>query len=136
MKIRLSAKNENLSKLLAACENYLFSEFSAASHLLFMAIEEAFVNIASYAYENKNGYVDFEILRTDDNRVRVTFTDSGVPFDPIHFNDDETAKKHIDNLIPGGLGIALIKHAMENLKYEYTNGNNVFSFETVLEKRK
>lgn len=138
MKIQLKATKENLTTLISACKEYLISEFSSADgfKMLFTAIEEAFVNIASYAYKDKTGYVDFEIIRTDKNRVRVIFTDNGIPFNPLQFNSEDNAKNNLKNLIPGGLGITLIKGTMENLEYQYTNGKNVFSFESKMETLK
>lgn len=138
MKIQLKAITENLTKLISVCTDYLILEFSSDDgfNLLITAVEEAFVNIASYAYKNEPGYVDFEIFRTDNNRVKVIFSDSGIPFNPIMFNRSKNTKKNLDLLIPGGLGIELIKRSMKNLQYKYINGKNIFSFEAIREKSK
>ena len=138
MKIRLKATTENLTKLISACENYLISEFSSDDgfNLLITAVEEAFVNIASYAYKNETGYVDFEIFRMDNNRVKVIFSDRGIPFNPIMFNSGKNVENNLDILIPGGLGIELIKRSMKNLQYKYINEKNIFSLEAIREKSK
>ncbi len=138
MKLHLKATTENLTKLISDCNDYLVSEFSSADgfNLLITAIEEAFVNIANYSYKNEPGYVDFEIFRIDEKRVKVIFSDSGIPFDPTMFNSMENAKNNLDTLIPGGLGIELIKRSMKNLQYKYINQKNIFSFEAIREKIK
>ena len=138
MKIHLKATTENLTKLISACKYYLISEFSSDDgfNLLIIAVVEAFVNIASYAYKNETGSVDFEIFRIDDERVKVIFSDSGIPFNPIMFNSGKSLKNNLDMLIPGGLGIELIKRSMKNLQYKYINNKNIFSFEAIREKSK
>lgn len=138
MKIQLKATKENLTKLISACKYYLISEFSSDDgfNLLITAVEEAFVNIASYAYKNDTGCVDFEIFRIGNERVKVIFSDSGIPFNPIMFNSGKNVKNNLDILIPGGLGIKLIKKSMKNLQYKYINKKNIFSFEAIREKSK
>ena len=138
MRIRLTANKEDLNKLLSACREYLKSEFPSNCNfnLLYMSIEEAFINIASYAYDGQDGYVDFEIIALDENRIKIIFTDGGKPFNPVEFKSEINAKNNIDNFIPGGLGIDLIKKTMKNLQYKYINEKNIFSFEAILEKDK
>ena len=138
MKIRLTANKKDFNKLLSACREYLKTEFPPNSNfnLLYLSVEEAFINITSYAYDGQDGYVDFEIITLDENRVKVIFTDGGKPFNPVEFKSEINAKNNIDNFIPGGLGIDLIKKTMKNLQYKYINEKNIFSYEAILEKDK
>lgn len=138
MKLRYEAKIDNLPRLMSACGDFLLSEFPSHSsfNLLNVAIEEVFVNIASYAYENETGYIDFEILRIAENGIRVIFTDFGKQFNPVEFDSESNARNNIENLQLGGLGIALVKRTMKNLRYQYVNKSNVFSFEALVEEEK
>lgn len=135
MKIKIEAKKENLSKVISFCEDFLVSEFNPdyRNNLLLVAVEEIFTNISSYAFGNKTGYAEIELLRTDENKIRASFKDNSCPFNPIEFKSDKRAKDNIDNLVPGGLGLYIVKNSMTNLKYEYNGDCNIFSFETAKE---
>lgn len=137
MKIKIEAKKENLSRVISFCEDFLVSEFNPdyRNNLLLVAVEEIFANISSYAFGNKTGYAEIELLRTDENKIRVSFKDNGCPFNPLEFESDNHAKNNIDNLVPGGLGLYIVKNSMTNLKYEYNGDCNIFSFETAKEEK-
>lgn len=138
MKIKIEAKKENLGKIMSFCNDFMISEFhpDCSNNLLLVAVEEIFTNISSYAFSDKVGYAELELLRTNKNTIRVIFTDNGCPFNPIEFESDNRAKNNIDNLTPGGLGLYIVKNTMKNLKYEYIGGCNIFSFETAAEEKK
>lgn len=91
-----------------------------------LAIEEAVVNVMSYAYpEGSIGYVDIK-AESDDTKMKFVITDSGKPFDP-------TTKEEVDTTLPieerriGGLGIFLVRKLMDNIEYEYKDGHNVLT---------
>lgn len=135
MKIRIEAKKENLDRLMAFCQDFLLLECSLDynSNLLLVAVEEVFTNIASYAFRGRKGYAELELVRINENTVRAAFKDDGCPFNPLEFASDDRAGENIDRLVPGGLGIYIVKNTMKNLQYEYTGGYNIFSFETQAE---
>ena len=92
-----------------------------------LAVEEIFVNIASYAYRPDEGPVTIQVTVEDAPiRVILTFIDKGKPFDPL-------AKKDADVTLPpeereiGGLGIFLVKKTMDSVKYEYKDGQNILT---------
>jgi len=96
-----------------------------------LAIEEIFVNIASYAYKPENGDAEIrcEVLR-DPLRIMIQFLDGGRPYDPLAREDADTSR---DALMAreGGLGILLIKKTMDDVQYAYENGKNIL---TILKK--
>lgn len=138
MKIKIEAKKENLGKIMSFCKDFMISKIHTdySNNLLLVAVEEIFTNISSYAFSNEIGYTEIELLLTDKNTIKVIFTDNGRPFNPLEFESDSRAKDNIENLIPGGLGLYIVKNTMKNLKYEYIGGCNIFSFETVAEEKK
>lgn len=138
MKIKLEAKIENLDKIISFSKNFLASEISSDynNNFLIVAIEEIFTNISSYAFGKKVGSAELELVRTNDNTIKATFTDSGYPFNPIEFDSNSRAKENVDNLVSGGLGLYIVKNTMKNLKYENVGGCNIFSFETAVEGNK
>lgn len=138
MKIKIEAKTENIVRLMSFCQDFLLAEFGPDynGNLLFVAVEEVFTNIASYSFPEGSGYAGIELLRMDENTAKAVFTDGGIPFNPLEFASGERARDNIDRLVPGGLGIYIVKKTMKNLRYEYIGGCNIFSFEAPLEVRK
>ena len=96
-----------------------------ASMQLELVIEEVFVNIASYAYDNDGGdaifCVDFEENPT---AVVLTFIDSGKPYNPLEKPDPDTTLG-VDEREIGGLGIFLVKNNVDEISYERTDDKNI-----------
>ena len=92
-----------------------------------LAVEEIFVNIASYAYENGEGKVHIT-LDADKDRKAVTFVfkDSGIKYDPLSKADPDVSLSAEQRQI-GGLGIFLTKKIADAIKYEYIDGSNVLT---------
>ena len=89
-----------------------------------LALEEAVVNVMSYAYPpGQEGVVTID-AEVHDNLLTFTITDSGQPFDP-------TAQDNIDTTVPaeersiGGLGIHLMRQCMDTIHYERRDGRNI-----------
>ena len=89
-----------------------------------VAVEEIFVNIASYAYGENDGEARVTVLVTDDNAVHITFYDSGVQYDPLAKEDPDITLSAQERQI-GGLGVFMTKKLMDDVSYEYANGYNV-----------
>jgi anti-sigma regulatory factor (Ser/Thr protein kinase) len=90
-----------------------------------IAIDELLGNIAQYAYDPDVGPATIKVEVTQDPlAVVLTFIDSGVPYDPL-------AKADPDITLPaeqrqlGGLGIYMVKKSMDDITYEYKNGQNI-----------
>lgn len=93
---------------------------------LLLAVEEIFVNIADYAYVDGRGDVTVKVRRTDNAQMEITFSDSGVPYDPLEKPDPDThlaAEKRQE----GGLGILLAKNMMDEMEYERRDGRNILT---------
>ena len=92
-----------------------------------VAVEEIYVNIASYAYPPGNGTatVSIEIL-DDPKRAVITFIDSGTPYDPLKKPDPDITLGVEERQI-GGLGIYMVKKSMDDTKYSHDDGQNVFT---------
>lgn len=96
-----------------------------------LAIEEIFVNIASYAYQPKDGDAEVrcEVLE-DPLRVVIQFLDGGTPFDPLARGEVDLSPEAFMRR-EGGLGIFLVKESMDDVQYAYEDGKNIL---TVLKK--
>ena len=92
-----------------------------------LAVEEIFVNIASYAYAPGTGNAHITVECTEDPRsVRITFMDSGIPYNPLEKEDPDVTLS-VDERQIGGLGIYMTKEVMDEVLYEYKDGQNVLT---------
>jgi sigma-B regulation protein RsbU (phosphoserine phosphatase) len=91
-----------------------------------LAIEEAVVNVMDYAYPaGKKGTVEIG-LSANEERLKITIKDSGVPFDPTVKDDVDTTLSAEERPI-GGLGIFLVRQLMDSINYERINGQNILT---------
>ena len=91
-----------------------------------LAVEEIFVNVASYAYEPGTGPVTIQCGPLGSDRFEIIFIDQGVPYDPMA-KDDPDVTLEIEERQIGGLGIFLAKQYMEEMNYQYENGSNILT---------
>lgn len=94
-----------------------------------IAVEEVFVNIASYAYAPETGDAVIHVETDPDaDMVRIILEDWGVPYDPMSREDPDVTLSAEDRQI-GGLGIYMVKQSMDNVEYEYKDGKNILTLE-------
>ena len=87
-----------------------------------LAIEEMFVNIADYAYPNKDGICSLTIEFDGEKNFEFIFEDQGIPFNPLEKETPDTSLSVQDRKI-GGLGIHITKTIVDDMKYTYNNKN-------------
>lgn len=90
-----------------------------------IAIDELFGNIAHYAYNPEVGQatVRVEVLE-DPLSVVITFIDHGTPYDPLSAEEPDITLSAEERQI-GGLGIYMVKKSMDEIAYEYKDGQNI-----------
>ena len=92
-----------------------------------VAVEEIFVNIAQYAYAPEKGSAAVRVKTCEKPRsVTITFLDRGVPYDPLAKADPDISLA-ADEREVGGLGIFLTKQLMDDVRYEYRDGQNILT---------
>lgn len=90
-----------------------------------MAIDELFSNIAYYAYNPETGSATVRVEVTENPlAVVLTFIDNGVPYDPLAKEDPDITLS-IEERGIGGLGIYMVKKTMDDVSYEYKDGQNI-----------
>ena len=90
-----------------------------------IAIDELFGNIAHYAYNPETGDATVRVeVMEDPMAVVITFIDKGVPYDPLKQADPNTTLSAEEREI-GGLGIFMVKKTMDDITYEYKDGQNI-----------
>ena len=88
-----------------------------------LVLEEAFVNIASYAYEDEQQSITVEFESTS-TEINITFTDSGIAFNPL---TDAVECSDTDDHCEGGMGIHIIKSLTDSQRYNRVEQSNVFT---------
>ena len=89
-----------------------------------IVIDEIFGNICHYAYKDSVGAVTVRVESGNTPKaVFLTFTDNGIPYNPLDTEDPDITLSSEERKI-GGLGIYLVKKNMDEMKYEYVNQQN------------
>ena len=100
-----------------------------------IAIDELFGNIAHYAYNPEIGKATVRVEVIEDPlAVTITFIDNGVPYDPLAKADPDTTLSAEERDI-GGLGIYMVKKSMDEITYEYKDGQNILKIKKNLRVR-
>ena len=133
-KLEIMAEVENLGEVTAFIDEQLDGADCPmkVKMQLDLALEEIFVNIASYAYAPEKGTATIGIDITEDRRAVLTFEDSGTPYDPIAREDPDITLPANERQI-GGLGIFMVKKTMDDVRYEYRDGKNILTIAKKLE---
>lgn len=122
------AVTKNLDQVLAFLDSQLES-WNCPMRVqmqLDVAVEELFVNIASYAYGEKSGTAEITMEFLPGQIVEITFRDSGIPYNPLEKPDPDVTKPAEEREI-GGLGIYIVKKSMDEVLYRYEDGQNVLT---------
>ena len=127
--LTLEATDENLEKVQAFVDEHLEAANCPMRTMLQIAIavEELFINIAHYAYAPRKGMAKVRVVMgRDPSSVTITFFDRGMPYDPLAKEDPDVTLAAEDRRI-GGLGIYMVKQSMDDVRYEYRDGQNILS---------
>jgi sigma-B regulation protein RsbU (phosphoserine phosphatase) len=95
-----------------------------------LAVEEVFVNIAHYAYQNTGGTVTVD-CRTEPVRENMTMTvafrDKGRAFNPLEYPPPDITLP-LEERQPGGLGLLIVRKTMDTIQYRRENETNCLEF--------
>ena len=127
--LTVEATVENLTQVMGFLEQHLEEADCPlkAQMQITVAAEEIYVNIAHYAYAPGTGEATVRLEITDDPAAAtITFIDRGIPFDPLAKPDPDVSLSAEERGI-GGLGIYMVKKSMDDVRYEYRDGQNVLT---------
>ena len=126
-KLKLPAEREKLEEALRfVVDNLERDECGMKAQMqIEVAVEELFVNIASYAYPPGSGSVTIE-YSCENGVAEITLTDSGTPYDPLAKEDPDITLSVQERPI-GGLGILMVKKTMDDMSYRSENGCNILT---------
>ena len=92
-----------------------------------IAVDEIFSNIVLHSGLRKDDIVTVLMHTQEDPRsVSVTFIDDGIRFDPKSAVEPDLETSARNRQI-GGLGIYLLKRIMDEVSYEYKDGQNILT---------
>ena|ERR1700733_12061042 len=89
-----------------------------------LASEEAIVNVISYAYPEKKGMLWIDCEKKG-QRFEITVRDHGLPFNPIDVEVNPQLDQPVQARKIGGLGIFLIRKAIDEVSYQRVDDENV-----------
>ena len=124
--LEIEAKVENLDEVLAFVDERLENAGCPmrTQTQIDIAVEEIFVNIASYAYQPGTGNARIGVLVSEDPlAVTIRFIDSGMPYDPLAKEDPDVTLPVEERPI-GGLGIYMVKKSMDSVTYSRRDNMN------------
>ena len=118
---------EELRARLAVAATDLKLPERETDHLL-IAADEVFSNVAAYAYPGGGGTVEIQLAQSADGaELSMTFSDRGIPFDPLAVQPPDTATPP-DRRKVGGLGIHIVRNLMDGVVYRRTgDGRNILT---------
>ena len=133
--LTIAAKVENIE----AVTNFVNEQLEAldcpmkAQMQIDIAIDELFGNISHYAYNPDVGEATVRVEVIEDPlAVVITFIDNGVPYDPLAKADPDTTLSAEEREI-GGLGIYMVKKSMDDITYQYKDGQNILAIKKNLQ---
>ena len=124
--ITVDAMIENMNTVTAFVDDFLDQiDCPMKSRIqINIVIDEIFGNICHYAYKDSVGAVTVRVESGNTPKaVFLTFTDNGIPYNPLDTEDPDITLSSEERKI-GGLGIYLVKKNMDEMKYEYVNQQN------------
>ena len=89
-----------------------------------------------------NNYVSYEDLNTlkikvvfkeYDHKLFIDFINNGIPFNPLDVKNGKY-EEYSDDMVPGGLGILIVKEMTDDIKYQRIDNLNILSMRFDLDK--
>jgi len=125
----VTAVKENLPKVIgfvtgmleeAGCGIMLITQIE-------VAVEEIFANIVNYAYSPEVGNATITAgFAEDPHTLIISFADRGKPYDPLSAPEPDKSIP-LKQRKKGGMGIFMVKRTMDEMAYEYKDGQNILT---------
>ncbi len=88
-----------------------------------LILEETLMNVIWHAHTDHAEHLIQLAVQLDADDVVLRFEDDGVPFDPLQA-PPPVAPTSIDDAVPGGLGVMLVRKCARSAVYQRVDGNN------------
>ena len=127
--ITLEATIENIAEVTAFVDEQLEKAKCPvkAQLQIDICIDELFGNIAHYAYPESVGKATVQFEVEEEPKMAVlTFIDRGIPYNPLEKEDPDITLSFEERTV-GGLGIFMVKKSVDEISYEYREGENILT---------
>jgi anti-sigma regulatory factor (Ser/Thr protein kinase) len=127
VQIQVAGKLDSLSLISEFLVNNLL-KFGMGDHDLFqtqIAVDEAITNIIEHGELEEQSKIVLKCKKEGD-AVLIIIEDKGKPFDPTILDEPDITAP-LNERKTGGLGVYFIKKYMNQAKYEYIDGKNIFT---------
>ena len=99
-----------------------------------LAVHEAVENAVRHGSRGERGRVRLH-LRSDEKQVEIVIEDDGVAFDPRTLPAPPVPHR-IEDVVPGGQGVHLMRHFTDEIRYRREGGWNVLTLVRSLAPRR
>jgi len=93
-----------------------------------LALEETVANIIHYAFPTQNRHRIRVSASLSPDHIRLNIQDNGKPFDPSAPPPIDMSTP-FDERDPGGLGLFLVQHVMDQVSYRRIDGTNILDMQ-------
>jgi len=97
---------------------------SRTLYALELSLEEIFVNIVSYAYEDDQPHAIHFDVQVDDDMIAMKFSDEGRPFNPLSVQKPDPHIPQLERAM-GGLGINFVRQMRDMMEYQRKGDWNI-----------
>jgi serine/threonine-protein kinase RsbW len=127
LSLHLPAKLENLGRFKESVADCVSTEGFDQKRIqeIELALEEALVNIFSYAYPEEAGDVEVN-CKIENGQFIIEIIDAGIPFDMTSLSDPDLTAD-VDERKIGGLGIFLLKKMVDEVRYRREKDQNILN---------
>jgi len=91
-----------------------------------LTLEEVFSNIVSYGFADHADHLIKITVTIGKDNFKIRIEDDGKPFNPLKAKEPDLPDD-VEDCKPGGLGIHLIKHFMDQIRYKRHQSRNVLT---------
>jgi len=123
--ITIEARIANISIITHFIDTVLPNIDKKIKTRMYIAADEVFSNIVRHGRLPQNAAIDVNIDTTGDKAV-ITFTDSGVPFNPLEQGGLYVAPSNANDRIDG-LGTFLLAQIADGLEYQRRDETNILT---------
>jgi serine/threonine-protein kinase RsbW len=134
MKRRFEKSTRSLAELFSFLEEGLAAENAGprVGYAVNLAVEELFTNMVRHSPGGRNEVtIDFE---REGDRILVTMVDEGVDEFDVTRKPDADTSLPLEKRQVGGLGIYLVKHMVDEVRYRHENRSNIITIMKRLEQ--
>ncbi len=126
LRLKLPSRFESIESARSSVLRFL-APYEPGPRALFaieLVLEEALTNVVKYAFRDGGAHEIDLTVRVEDGAFVLQFEDDGVAFDPLQAPEPK-APSVIDEAVPGGQGIKLLRRSCSSAEYRRLGDRNV-----------